>query len=454
MRRSPVTCGNVDRIQAGIFRRNETGTESMLKTWLLLLCACLPATAFGQAVEIYVSDAGNFQNPPWQILKFDANGNNPEVFITQNLDWPQDILFLEAQDVVLVSNLNSGRIDRYNARTGAFISVFANNISGPTRMKIGPDGLLYVLQWTGLGRVLRYQLNGAFVDEFTEMGVAQAIGLDWDAAGRLYVASYSGGSVRRFDTDGADMGLFIGANLAGPTNIEFTVSGDLLVSDYDAGSIKRFAADAVYEGIFIGGLASPEGIAQLPGGDLLIGNGGTRAVKRYTPAGVFVEDFVASGAGGLLLPNAVVVRRVPFQINAGIADAWYDPATDGQGFLITVFPDIEQIFLAWFTYDTQRPPEDVEAHLGEPGHRWLTAQGPYTDDTAELTLHLTAGGVFDAANPPATTDPQGYGTLTLQFADCENAVATYEIPSLNRSGQIPLQRITDARVALCQSLAE
>jgi hypothetical protein len=267
------------------------------------------------------------------------------------------------------------------------------------------------------------------------------------------VSSYSGGSVRRFDTDGADMGLFIAANLAGPTNIWFDANGDLLVADYDAGSIKRFAPDAVYQGIFIAGLSSPEGIDYLPDGDLLIGNGGTRAVKRYTPAGVFVEDFVASGAGGLLLPNAVVVREVPFQINAGVADAWYDPATAGQGFLVTVFPDLEQIFLAWFTYDTERPPGDVTAHLGEPGHRWLTAQGPYTDDTAELTLYLTTGGVFDAADPPATTDQQGYGTLTLQFADCENALATYEIPSLNRSGEIPLQRITDARVALCEELA-
>jgi len=425
-----------------------------MRTALLLLCACLPTFVCAQALEIYVSDAGNFQNPPWQILKYDANGDNPEVFITESLAWPQDILFLEDQDVVLVSNLNSGRIDRYNAETGAFISIFANNIAGPTRMKIGPDGLLYVLQWTGLGRVLRYQLNGSFVDEFTQVGVTQAIGLDWDAAGRLYVASYSDGSVRRFDTDGADMGLFIAANLAGPTNIEFTVSGDLLVSDYDAGSLKRFAANAVYQGIFIGGLASPEGIAQLPGGDLLIGNGGTSAVKRFTPAGVFVEDFIASGAGGLLRPNAVVVRRVPFQINAGIADAWYDPATDGQGFFIIVWPDRQQIFLSWFTYDTERPPENVEAHLGEPGHRWLTALGNYTDDTAELTLYLTTGGVFDAAEPPAVTDQDGYGTLTLQFADCESATATYEIPSLNRSGEIPLQRITNDGVALCEQLAE
>ena len=46
---------------------------------------------------IYVSDAGNFNKPPWQILKYDENGQNSKVFISedQGLDWPQDIVFLE-----------------------------------------------------------------------------------------------------------------------------------------------------------------------------------------------------------------------------------------------------------------------------------------------------------------------------------------------------------------------
>jgi len=57
-------------------------------------------------------------------------------------------------------------------------------------------------------------------------------------------------------------------------------------------------------------------------------------------------------------------------INAGLSDAWYNPETPGQGFIVIVFPEIEKIFMAWFTYDTERPPEDVMAFLGEPGHRW------------------------------------------------------------------------------------
>jgi hypothetical protein len=141
-----------------------------------------------------------------------------------------------------------------------------------------------------------------------------------------------------------------------------------------------------------------------------------------------------------------------FQINSGLNDAWYNPATNGQGFLISVFPDRREMFVAWFTFDTERPPEDVTAFLGEPGHRWLTAQGPYDGDTANLIIFVTEGGVFDAAEPVATTDLAGDGTLTLEFADCTEGLVNYEITSLGISGEIPIERITPDNVALCETL--
>jgi len=140
------------------------------------------------------------------------------------------------------------------------------------------------------------------------------------------------------------------------------------------------------------------------------------------------------------------------QINPGLNDAWFSPATSGQGFLITVFPEIQQMFLAWFTFDTERPPEDVTALLGEPGHRWLTAQGPYEGDTAHLTVFVTQGGVFDVTEPVPSTDPGGDGTMTLEFADCTEGLVNYEINSLGISGDIPIQRISPDNVALCETL--
>lgn len=158
------------------------------------------------------------------------------------------------------------------------------------------------------------------------------------------------------------------------------------------------------------------------------------------------------GCDGNLYAHRVEETGV-FRINAGLNDAWYNSATNGQGFLITVFPAAQQMFVAWFTFDTERPAENVEAILGEPGHRWLTAQGGYSGGTADLSIYLTQGGVFDSITPPATTAPDPYGSMTIEFADCTEALVSYEIASLGLSGEIPIERIVGDNVALCMQLA-
>lgn len=422
---------------------------SMIASGALLFAS----TASAQEFEIYVSDAAGFQTGPWQILKYDENGQNPEVFIDSNLAWPQDIVFLEGQNVVLISNLNSGLINRHDADTGEFIDTFASGINGPTRMKIGPDGLLYVLQWNNISPVKRYELDGTFVDDFTSVGVNQAIGLDWDTSGNLYVSSFNGAFVRRFDPDGNDMGFFINTNLAGPTNIWFDDAGNLLVADYQGGTVKLFDANGNFQQDFILAIINAEGVDFYPNGDILIGSGGDNSVRRYDSDGDLVGTVIASGAGGLDNPNAVVLRPLgsdTFQINAGLNDSWYNPATGGQGFFVTVFPDIQRIFLAWFTYDLERPDPGVTAQLGDPGHRWLTAFGPYSGDSATLDIELTTGGVFDSPEPDPTQGP--YGTIEITWSDCENALVSYDIPQAGVQGDIPIQRLALDNVPRCEEL--
>jgi endonuclease I len=139
-----------------------------------------------------------------------------------------------------------------------------------------------------------------------------------------------------------------------------------------------------------------------------------------------------------------------FQINAGLNDAWFNPATAGQGFFVSVFPNIGQIFLAWFTYDTERPPGDVQALLGEPGHRWLTAFGAYTDNKAVLDIEITQGGVFDSPEPKPTQDLDG--TITLEFSGCNAGTVTYDIPSIGTQGVVPIERIALDNVPFCESI--
>jgi hypothetical protein len=150
--------------------------------------------------------------------------------------------------------------------------------------------------------------------------------------------------------------------------------------------------------------------------------------------------------------NAILGEAPLTSINPGLNDAWFNPQTDGQGFLISAFPEIGQLFIAWFTYDTGRPPGDVTASLGEPGHRWLTAQGPYKDTVAWLDIHVTSGGVFDSPAPRPETGP--VGEMTLEFSTCNAGTITYDIPSIGRRNVIPIERITLDNIPLCYSLGK
>ena len=189
-------------------------------------------------------------------------------------------------------------------------------------------------------------------------------------------------------------------------------------------------------------------------GDIVIRGGGreawiNRSASRVSSA---PDDRAQNDEVGFRIA-AGNLEGLAFSINAGLNDAWYNPATDGQGFLITALPVIERMFVAWFTFDTERPPLDTPSGVGEPGHRWLIAQGPYSGDTATMTIFVSKGGVFDSVSPEATTDPAGDGTLTIEFADCSNALVTYDITSAGLSGEIPIERIADDNVALCESLS-
>ena len=147
--------------------------------------------------------------------------------------------------------------------------------------------------------------------------------------------------------------------------------------------------------------------------------------------------------------TAITVTAV-FLINAGLNDVWFNALTAGQGFTLTVWPGIKKVFLSWFTFEIQRPPGNVVAMLGEPGHRWLTAFGGYNGDTANLVIEVTSGGVFDSGIPEVSQVNDG--TITLKFTDCSNGTVEYDIPSLGLHGIIPIKRITPDIEALCQAL--
>lgn len=148
--------------------------------------------------------------------------------------------------------------------------------------------------------------------------------------------------------------------------------------------------------------------------------------------------------------NWVLFPPGPLGLNAGLNGAWYNPATDGQGLLLDVFDERQLAFLAWFTFDLERPGGD--AMIGDEGHRWFTASGNYRSGarSVSLTLYNSSGGVFDSASPPV--DTAEYGTAELEFSDCLTGTLTYDIPAGPASGVIPLSRIANDHLDLCARL--
>jgi hypothetical protein len=142
-----------------------------------------------------------------------------------------------------------------------------------------------------------------------------------------------------------------------------------------------------------------------------------------------------------------------FALNPGLNDAWYNVDTDGQGFFITVFPDLGKVSLAWMTYDTVLPAADVAANLGDPGHRWMTATGKYVDNQAFLNITMTSGGLFDTPTEIRRTDPRGSdGAIILTFDNCSSATIEYDIPSIGKAGTIPIKRVAGDNIRYCEAL--
>lgn len=140
----------------------------------------------------------------------------------------------------------------------------------------------------------------------------------------------------------------------------------------------------------------------------------------------------------------------PFVINAGLNDAWFNPETDGQGFFVSVFPDLGAVALSWFTYDTSLPPDDAISYLGDAGHRWLNAIGPIDGRQSVMEVSMSSGGLFDTASEVTEVVD---GTIILTFDDCNTATVEYDIISAGLKGTVPIRRVAADNIALCEALS-
>jgi streptogramin lyase len=118
----------------------------------------------------------------------------------------------------------SGRVLRYDGRTGAFIDVFVGvgtlGFQFLDGLAFGPDGNLYTVS-SEFEKVLTYDgTTGAFISEFIPY-VSFPSGIRFGPDGNLYVCS--GNSIKRFNgTTGAFIDDFVeGGGLYLPNDLEF-----------------------------------------------------------------------------------------------------------------------------------------------------------------------------------------------------------------------------------------
>jgi len=189
------------------------------------------------------------------------------------------------------------------------------------------------------------------------------------------------------------------------------------------------------------------------------------ALPLVNAGGAFSDLPVIDFSGGSLVDENLVFTAItrlpvttlpdiePFVMNAGLNDAWFNPDTNGQGFFITVFPDLNFVTIAWFTYDTDLPTDGETANLGDPGHRWITAGGVIEGNRAVMDINVTSGGLFDNEREVQNTDPVGAdGTITLTFDDCASGLIEYDITSIDQQGSVPIRRVAGDNEALCLAL--
>lgn len=412
--------------------------------------------------------------------------------------YPHDVV-ADSEGRLIIAEWGNARIQRCTLE-GQCEFIVENLVWQPTNLVMDGLGRILLASWPDAHHITICQPDGQCDTTFGSFGteVGQFIdpaGLAIDSQGRIVVADRQNDRVQFCDYEGncSAFGTFnsgpdaVPGEFWEPAEILADGTGRLLIGetgdevisvcDESGGCIARMGT----EGNGVGEFKTPSSLALSSRGDLIVmetsnnriqlcdisdydltddciafGEPGNGDGQFMSPHGLYVDEhdrLIITDQDNHRIQILQITYNDGFQINSGLNDAWYNPVTSGQGFFIVILPRIQQVFLAWFTYDTKRPDDEVPSMLGEPGHRWLTAQGSYSGNTANLTVYVTSGGVFDEPEPVAVTDPVGDGLITLEFSDCSRGLITYQILSLGLSGEIPIERVAGDNVTLCEKLA-
>ena len=135
----------------------------------------------------------------------------------------------------------------------------------------------------------------------------------------------------------------------------------------------------------------------------------------------------------LMVVAATCAHASNLIITKSFTGGWYDPAKNGQGFLLEVIKsnDQKKALTTWFTFDT----------VGN--QYWLIGVGEIEDQSINFQMLLPEGGKFGDLHNPANMTNTVWGNVKFTFSDCNNGTVSWH-PVINgfNSGSMPVTRNT------------
>jgi hypothetical protein len=171
---------------------------------------------------------------------------------------------------LLVSGYFSNNVHVYDACTGAFQRTLdtANRLAGAQAIRVGPDGLIYVVAEQGRA-IHKYKLDTLdYAGLFANTPPMGPLSIDFAADGTAYVAGYDSNDVKKFDRSGTLIGAAFPAGSSGISGPEigttFGPDGNLYVPGYDSNNVIRFDPRTGATSVAIttrqGGISRPRGL--------------------------------------------------------------------------------------------------------------------------------------------------------------------------------------------------